>query len=129
MIFSVKFPSGKEVTAHADCEEAALSKAFMDVTRPIYCRIHSEIAKNSDAPVGAMGMYYPPSEYPVSARQMREVYMDGGYCLVPAPTEDQIKNLDDQQLLAITKSTNPSGGYGKQLAWAQAEIARRQGEC
>jgi hypothetical protein len=128
MIFSVKFPSGKEVTAHADCEAAALSKAFMDVTRPIYCRIHSEIATNSDAPVGAIGMYYPPSEYPISARLMREVYMDGGYCLVPAHTEDQIKGLDDQQLEGITKSTNPSGRYGTQLAWARTEIARRQRE-
>jgi hypothetical protein len=83
-IFQVQFPSGRTATAHADDEAAAMSKAFMDATRPIYCRIHEGIAETSNAPVGEMGMYYPPSAYPVSARRMREVWMDCGYCLIPA---------------------------------------------
>jgi hypothetical protein len=83
-IFSVKFPNGRETTAHAETEEQALSKAFHAATQPIYCRIHEGIAETSNAPVGEMGLYFPPSAYPVSARRMREVYMDGGYCLVPA---------------------------------------------
>jgi hypothetical protein len=83
-IFSVEFPSGGTTTVHADDETQALSKAFIDRTRPIYCRIHEEIREHSNVEVGKMGLYFPPSAYPVSARRMREVYMGGGYCLIPA---------------------------------------------
>lgn len=83
--YSVKFPGGREVTVNSAADEQdALSKAFMQVTAPTYCRIHAEIAENSNAPVGEMGMYFPPSEYPISARKMNYVYMGGGYCLIPA---------------------------------------------
>jgi hypothetical protein len=82
--FKVTFPNGSEDTLNIASDDAqeALSKAFMNRTQPTYCRIHEGIAENSSAPVGQMGMYYPPSAYPVSARRMREVYMGGGYCLV-----------------------------------------------
>jgi len=83
--FSVQFPGGRETTVNVDGDEsAAMSKAFLDATRPVYCRIHEGIAGNSNAPVGEMGDYCPRSAYPVSARRMREVYMDGGYCIIPA---------------------------------------------
>jgi hypothetical protein len=82
-IFSVMFPNGHEVTAHADDEAQAMSKAFMAATNPIYCRIHDGIAHLSSTPIGQMGMYYPPSAYPVSARRMKEIYVNAGYCLVP----------------------------------------------
>jgi hypothetical protein len=80
----VQFPSGNEVTSHGEDAAAAMSKAFMSATQPIYCRIHEGIHENSNAPVGEMGYYFPPSAYPVSARPMNYVYMGGGYCLVPA---------------------------------------------
>lgn len=83
-IFSVKFPAGHQVTIVATDKAEAMRKAFMDATRPRYCRIHDEIREHSDAPVGAMGNYYPPAPYPMSARLMREVYMAGGYCVIPA---------------------------------------------
>lgn len=83
-IFSVKFPSGHEATSHADDEAQAMSKAFMAATRPVYCHIHEGIAENSNAPVGQMGLYYPPSAYPVSARRMKEIRFNNGYGLVPA---------------------------------------------
>lgn len=83
-IFSVKFPSGREFTVVADDAVQALSKAFMKATQPVYCRIHDGIVDHANAPAGEMGMYFPPSTYPISARLMREVYMGGGYCLIPA---------------------------------------------
>jgi hypothetical protein len=81
--FSVKFPNGRETLINADGETQAMSKAFKAATNPIYCRIHDGIAENSNAPVGEMGLYFPSSAYPVSAAPMREVYMGGGYCVVP----------------------------------------------
>jgi hypothetical protein len=84
MIYLVKFPGGHTVTQHADSETAALEAAYARVTEPIYCRIHDEIAPHSDAPSGSMGFYRPQWERPVSARAMREVWMDCGYCILPA---------------------------------------------
>jgi hypothetical protein len=84
--FIVTFPNGTTSTVNIvdGDESAAMSKAFLDRTHPQYCRIHEEIAENSNAPVGEMGHYFPPSAYPISAQRMREVYMGGGYCIVPA---------------------------------------------
>jgi len=82
-IYRVKFPSGFEVTAHAADEAAAMAKAYAFVTEPQYCRIHDEIKDRSDAPVGEMGHFTPSWPQPVAAREMREVYMGGGYCTIP----------------------------------------------
>jgi hypothetical protein len=84
MIYKVKFPCGHEqIINSAENEADAMSKAFMQATQPVYCRIHEGVAEYSSTPVGQMGYYYPPSAYPISASPMREVYMGGGYCVIP----------------------------------------------
>lgn len=84
-IFTVRFSSGHQHTINSAADEAeAMSKAFMAVTQPIYCRIHEKIAEHSNAPVGAMGYFFPQASYPVSAQRMREIYVNGGYCIIPA---------------------------------------------
>lgn len=83
--FKVRFEGGFEWSvniATADAE-AAMAAAYRQLTAPIWCRIHDEIADRSDAPVGSMGNFHPSAPLPVSAAPMREVYMGGGYCLVP----------------------------------------------
>ena len=85
MIYSVKFPCGRTMVVNrAENEADAMSKAFMHATRPVYCYIYERIVENSNAPVGDMGLYFPPSAYPVSAERMKEVYVNGGYCIIPA---------------------------------------------
>lgn len=41
-------------------------------------------------------------------------------------TQAQIQGLANDQLSAIDRSTNPSGRYWMQLAWARTEMARRK---
>jgi hypothetical protein len=80
--YLVTFPYGRETVAHADNESAAMSKAFNDATRPVYCRIHEGISENSNAKVGEMGLWFPPSPYPTNARLMQEIRVNGGYGMV-----------------------------------------------
>lgn len=84
-IYSVKFADGYETIINAATDERdAKVKAFNKFAEPIYCRIHGEIDLSSSAPIGEMGWFCPASSLPISVHQMREVYMGGGYCLLPA---------------------------------------------
>lgn len=84
-IYVVTFKSGMTKRVNdAVSEMDAMRKAYLDFAQPIYCRIHDEIAARSSAPSGEMGLFFPFPTPAVSAQLMREVYMGGGYCIVPA---------------------------------------------
>ena len=83
-IYSVSFPTGISHTAHAESPEAAMATAYAARIAPQYCRIHAGIADRSTAPTGQMGYFTPSSPRPVSAVEMREIWMDCGYCLIQA---------------------------------------------
>ncbi len=40
-------------------------------------------------------------------------------------TKEQIQALPSRELIAITRSTNPSGKLWLELTWARDELARR----
>ena len=83
-IYSVKFANGFSVTTHAANQASAMANASAEWSAPQYCRIHAGISDRSDAPTGQMGYFTPLSPSPVSAVEMRETWMDCGYCLIHA---------------------------------------------
>lgn len=42
-------------------------------------------------------------------------------------TKEQIETLRTRELIAIVRSTSPTGRFWLQLVWARDELARRQG--
>jgi len=81
--FTVSFPKFSQ-TVQAASAEQAMAVAYAARIAPQYCQIHAGIADRSDAPTGQMGYFTPSSPLPVSAVEMREIWMDCGYCLIPA---------------------------------------------
>lgn len=84
-IYQVTFATGHTHNVNdATNELDAMRKAHAATVEPMYCRIHEEIAERSSAPVGEMGLFFPKGSVPKSAKLMREIYVDGGYCIIAA---------------------------------------------
>lgn len=83
-IYRVKPAGGFSSTVHAETAELAIAQFIAKCATPIYCKCHAEIADRHTAHVGQMGHFTPHAPHgPFTAIQMREVYMGGGWCLMP----------------------------------------------
>lgn len=86
-IYKIQDAQGRNIGTvnKADSEIQAIGLFINDRCKPVWCRLHDEMpADRRSGEAGEMGWYQPMIPHPAKAVLMREIYMGGGYCIVPA---------------------------------------------